>query len=99
MYIVKCALWYIILVTAFTNFFLHATTGLQHGVLLQILLSFTWIFYLWSMMIGGNRGWHAEFKKFMLFYYFSIFAFMCVHLQPTKIMLVDTKYKNGKQIL
>ena len=24
---------------------------------------------------------------------------MCVHSQPTKIMSVDTKYKNGKQIL
>ena len=35
----------------------------------------------------------------MLFHYFSIFACMCVHLQPTKIMFVDTKYKNGKQIL
>ena len=26
-------MWYIILVTAFTNFVLDATTGLQHGVL------------------------------------------------------------------
>ena len=24
---------------------------------------------------------------------------MCVHAKPTKIMFVDTKYKNGKQIL
>ena len=56
MYIVKCAMWYIILVTAFTNFLLDATTGLQHGVLLQILLSFTWIFHLWSTMINGSQG-------------------------------------------
>ena len=56
MYIVKCVMWYIILVTAFTNILLDATTGLLHGVLLQILLSFTLIFHLWSIMIGGNRG-------------------------------------------
>ena len=24
---------------------------------------------------------------------------MCLHSQPTKIMFVDTKYKNGKQLL
>ena len=34
-----------------------------------------------------------------MFHYFAIFAFICVHSQPTKIMFVDTKYKNGKQIL
>ena len=52
-------------------------------------------------MVYNDRWqpWHAEFEKFMLFHYFSIFAFMCVHSQPTKIMFVDTKYKNGKQIL
>ena len=55
MYIVKCAMWYVILVAAFTNFLLEATTGLLHGVLLQILLSFTLIFPLWSIKIGGNR--------------------------------------------
>ena len=84
--------------SAFTNFLLNATTGLLHGVLLQILLSFTLIFHLWPIMIGGNRG-MLNLKKAVLFYFFSIFAFMCVHSQPTKIMLVDTKYKNGKQIL
>ena len=49
-------MWYNILVTAFTNFVLDATTGLPHGVglLLQILLSFTLIFHLWSIMIGGT---------------------------------------------
>ena len=36
MYIAKCAMWYIILVTTFPDFLLDATTGLQHGVLLQI---------------------------------------------------------------
>ena len=45
------------------------------------------------------QPWHAEFEKFMLFRYFSIFGFMRVHSQPTKNMLVDTKYKNGEQIL
>ena len=49
-------MWYIILVTAFTNFLLHATTGLQLGVLFQILLIFTMIFHLRSIMVGGNRG-------------------------------------------
>ena len=90
-------MWYILLATAFT-FVLDATTGLQRGILLQILLSFTLIFHLWSIMIGGNHG-MLNFEKFMLFRYFSIFGFMCVHSQPTKIMFVDAKYKNGKQIL
>ena len=45
------------------------------------------------------QPWHAKLKKTMLFFFFSIFAFMCVHSQPTKIMFVDAKYKNGKQIL
>ena len=49
-------------------------------------------------MIGGNRG-MLNLKNFMLFRYFPIFGFMCVHSQPTKIMFVDTKYKNRKQIL
>ena len=56
MYIVKCATWYIIHATAFTNFLLGATTGLLLCVLLKILLSFTLIFHLWSIMIGSNRG-------------------------------------------
>ena len=90
-------MWYIILVTAFANFVLDATTGLQQGLLLQILLSFTLIFHLWSIMIGGNCG-MLNLKKNILFYYFSIFVFMCVHSQPTKIMFVDTKYKSEKQI-
>ena len=91
-------MWYIILVTAYTSLVLVATTGLQQGVPLQILLSFTLIF---SFVVYNDRWqpWHAEFEKIMLFHYFSIFAFMCVHSQPTKIMFVDTKYKNGKQIL
>ena len=38
-------------------------------------------------------------KNLCCFITFSIFAFMCVHLQPTKIMFVDAKYKNRKQIL
>ena len=85
-------MWYILLATAFI-FVRDATTGLQHGILLQILLSFTLIFHLWSIMIGGNSG-KLSLKKFMLFRYFSIFGFMCVHSQPTKVMFVDTKYKN-----
>ena len=88
-------MWYIILVTAFTNFLLDVSTGLLHGVLLQILLGFTLIFHLWSIMISGNP-WHAKLKKTILFFFNSIFACMCVHLQPTKLVFVDTKYKNGK---
>ena len=65
-------MWYILLATAFI-FVLDATTGLQHGILLQILLSFTLIVHLWSIIIDGNRGMLiAEFEKFMLFRYFSI---------------------------
>ena len=98
MYIVKCTIWCIILVAAFPNFLLDATTGLLHGVLLQTLLTLKLIFHLWPIMISGNRG-LLNSKKTMLFYFFSIFAFMCVHSQPAKIMFVNTKYKNGKQIL
>ena len=46
----------IILVTSFIDFLLDATTGLQLYVLLQILVIFTLIFHLRSVMIGGNRG-------------------------------------------
>ena len=45
------------------------------------------------------RPWHAKFLEVMLFLYFLILAFVCTYSQPTKIMLVDTKNKNGKQIL
>ena len=54
MHIAKCAMCCIILVIAYTNFLLDAT-GLQFGVVLHILLIFTLIFHLWSLMIGGNR--------------------------------------------
>ena len=94
MHIVKCAMWYIIPVTAVTNL-LDATTGLQLCVLLQKLLSFTLIFHLQSIMIGGI----LNFKNLYCFFNFLIFAFMFVHSKPTKIMFVDTKYKNRKQIL
>ena len=59
-------------------------------------------FYIDFLFVVYNdrwQPWHAKFKKIMLFHYFSIFAFMCVHLQPTKTMFVDTKYKKGKQVL
>ena len=49
-----CVVYYTF-VTAYTNFVLD-DTGLQLGVLLQILLSFTLIFHLWSLMIDGNCG-------------------------------------------
>ena len=79
MYIVKCAMWYnIILVTAFTNFLLDATTGLQHGILLQILLSFTLIFHLWCIMIGGNRG-MLNLKNLCCFITFQ-FLLLCVYI-------------------
>ena len=101
MYIVQCGMWYNILVTVFTNCVLGATTGLQHGILLQILLSFTLIFHLRSIMIGGNRDMLnlKNLRCFITVAYFSIFAFIYVYSQPTKIILVDTKYKSGKQIL
>ena len=78
MYNVRCKMcyfmWYILLATAFI-FVLDATTGLQHGILLQILLSFTLIFHLWSITISGNRG--SELEKFMLFRYFSNKKYVC----------------------
>ena len=55
--------------------------------------------FLFMVYIDRWQPWHAEFEKFMLFRYFSIFGFMCVHSQPTKIIFVDRKYKNGKQII
>ena len=78
MYIVKCAMWYIILVTAFTNFVLDASTGLQHGMLLQVLLSFALIFHLWSIMIGGNRG-MPNLKTLCCFITFQ-FSLLCVYI-------------------
>ena len=90
MYNVRCKMcyfmWYILLATAFI-FVLDATTGLQHGILLQILLSFTLIFHLWSIMKSSNRG--------ML----NLKILCCFVTSQTKNMFVDTKYKNGKQIL
>ena len=82
MYIVKCAMWYIILVTAFTNFLLDATTGVLHGALLQILLSFTLIFHLWPIMIGGNRGMLNLKKKVKKLCFFISFQFLllCVYI-------------------
>ena len=78
MYNVRCKMcyfmWYILLATAFI-FVLDATTGLQHGILLQILLSFTLIFHSWSITISGNRG--SELEKFMLFRYFSNKKYVC----------------------
>ena len=76
MCIVKCAMWYIIFVTAFTNFLLDATTGLLHDVLLQILLSFTLIFHLWSIIIGGNRG-MLNLKNYVVLYLFNFRFYMC----------------------
>ena len=78
MYIVKCAMWYNILVTAFTNNVLDATTGLQHGILLQILLSFTLIFHLWSIVIGGNRG-MLNLKNLCWFIAFQ-FSLLCEYI-------------------
>ena len=71
-------MWYIILVTAFTNFLLDATTGLLHGVLLQILLSFTLIFHLWFIMKGGNRG-MLNLKNLNCFITFQ-FLLLCVYI-------------------
>ena len=81
MYIVKCAMWYVILVTAFTNFLLDATTSLLDGVLLQILLSFTLIFHLWFVMINGNRG-MLNLKKLCCFISFQFsLLYLYIHNQ------------------
>ena len=77
MHIAKCAMRYIILVTAFTNFLLHATTGLQRGVLSQILLSFTLIFHFRA--IGGNRG-ILNLKNLCCYFTFQ-FSLLCVYIQ------------------
>ena len=71
-------MWYIIRVTAFTNFLLHATTGLQLGVLLQIPLIFTLIFHLRSVMVGGNRG-IPNLKNLCCFITFQ-FSLLCVYI-------------------
>ena len=100
-------MWYILLATAFI-FVLDATTGLEHGILLQILLGFILIFHLRSIMIDGNRG-MLNLKNFCCFVafqflvlcvlYFRFYTFQFLVFQPTKIMFVDTKYKSAKQIL
>ena len=69
-------MWYILLASALI-FILDTTTGLQHGILLKISLSFLLIFHVYN---DKWQSWHAEFEKFMLFRYFSIFDFMCVQL-------------------
>ena len=85
-------MWYILLATAFI-FVLDATAWHTVADITEFHIDFSFVVY--------NDRWqprHAEFEKFMLFRYFSIFGFMSVHSQPTKIMFADTKYKNGKQI-
>ena len=51
---------------------------LQHGVLLQILLSFTLIFHAWSIMIGGNHG-MLNLKNLCCFITFQ-FSLLCVYI-------------------
>ena len=68
---------YIILATAFI-FVLDVTTGLQHGILLQILLSFSLIFHLWFIMIDGNRG-MLNLKNLCYFITFQ-FSLLCVYI-------------------
>ena len=70
-------MWCILLATAFI-FVLDATTGLQRGILLQILLSFTLIFHLWSLMIDGNRG-MLNLKNLCCFVTFQ-FSVLCVYI-------------------
>ena len=55
--------------------------------------------FSFAVYIDRWQPWHTKFKKSVLFLYFSILAFMSVHSKPTKVMFVDTKYKNGKEIL
>ena len=90
-------MWYIILVTAFTNFLVDAITGLQHGVLLQILLSITLIFPLWSVMVSGNGG-MLNLKTLCCFITFHVLL-LCVYIHIQQKLILDTKYKTGKQIL
>ena len=70
-------MWYILLATAFI-FVFDTTTGLLHGILLQILLSFTLIFHVWSIMIGGNRG-MLNLKNLCCFVTFQ-FSVLCVYI-------------------
>ena len=81
MYNVRCKMyyfmWYILLATA-SIFVLDATAGLQHGILLQILPSFTLIFHLWSIMIAGNRG-MLNLKKLYCFVT-SQFSVLCAYI-------------------
>ena len=60
------------------NFWLRVC--LQHGVLLQILLSFTLIFHLWSTMIGGNRGMLSLKNLCCLICCFIQFSILCVYI-------------------
>ena len=71
-------MWYTILVTAYSNSLIDAA-GLEFGVQLQILLSFTLIFHLWSIMIGGNRG-MLNLKNFSCCITFQ-FSLLCVYIQ------------------
>ena len=61
-----------------SNFLLDATTSLLHGVLLHILLSFTLLFHLWSIMIGGNRS-MLNLKNLCCFIFFQ-FLLLCVYI-------------------
>ena len=61
-----------------SSFVLNATTGLQHEVLLQILLSFTLIFHLRSITIGDNRD-MLNLKNLCCFITFQ-FSLLCVYI-------------------
>ena len=55
MYIVKCHMWYIILVTRFSNFLLDATTGLAWRTVADITefhIDFSYVIY--NDTVGGN---------------------------------------------
>ena len=60
----------------------------------QINFSFVVYNYKW-------QPWHAEFENFMLFHYFSIFAFMCVYIHNQQKLCLqiqninkDNKFSN-----
>ena len=54
MHIAKCAMWYIVLVTAYTNFLLDAT-GPTARLTIADITEFHIVFHLWSLIISGNR--------------------------------------------
>ena len=75
--------------TSIANSWLRACQ--QHGVLLQILQSFTLIFHLWSIMKGSNRG-MLNLKILCCFITFQ-FSLLCVNIHFTTNKNYVCRYK------